>query len=112
MYYTYMLRCVDGSIYTGITTEPARRLREHIQAGKRAAGYTRSHKAEGFIAIWQSEERSMASRLEALIKSLPKNKRRSLPKAVISACLMTGLMSADIPISFQEKNNTNSILYD
>lgn len=81
MYYTYMLRCVDGSIYTGITTEPARRLREHIQAGKRAAGYTRSHRAEGFIAIWQSEDRSMASRLEALIKSLPKNKKEELAKS-------------------------------
>lgn len=29
MYYTYMLRCADNSIYTGITTDVARRFAEH-----------------------------------------------------------------------------------
>lgn len=29
MYYVYLLRCADGTLYTGITTDPARRLAEH-----------------------------------------------------------------------------------
>ena len=78
MYYTYMLRCADGTVYTGITTDPQRRLREHLGAGKKAAGYTRSHRAVGFIALWQSDDRSSASRLETLIKTLPKEKKEQL----------------------------------
>ncbi len=30
MYYTYMLRCQDNSIYTGITTDLERRMKEHF----------------------------------------------------------------------------------
>lgn len=34
MYYIYMLRCKDNSIYTGITTDLQRRIEEHITKGK------------------------------------------------------------------------------
>ena len=37
MYYTYMLRCEDNSIYTGITTNIERRIKEHISKGKKSA---------------------------------------------------------------------------
>lgn len=43
MYYTYMLRCQDGSLYTGITTDLNRRFREHSGAGVVGAKYTKSH---------------------------------------------------------------------
>ena len=39
-HYCYMLRCADGSLYTGYTTDPERRLKEH-NAGK-GAKYTRT----------------------------------------------------------------------
>ncbi|MFB3094982.1 MAG: GIY-YIG nuclease family protein, partial [Candidatus Acidiferrales bacterium] len=29
MYFCYLLRCSDGSLYAGITTDPARRLKQH-----------------------------------------------------------------------------------
>ncbi len=75
MYYTYMLRCEDDSVYTGITTDPVRRFREHISRSKRAAGYTRSHRAERVIALWKSRDRSLASKLEYSIKSLDKQQK-------------------------------------
>ncbi len=78
MYYTYMLRCEDNSIYTGITTDPERRLKEHVNAGRKAAGYTRSHKAQGFLIMWQSVDRSAASRLEYMIKTLSKAQKERL----------------------------------
>ena len=78
MYYTYMLRCEDGSVYTGITTDPARRLEEHRSGRGKAAGYTRSHRAEGFIALWSCRDRSLASILEYRIKTLEKRKKESL----------------------------------
>ena len=34
MYYIYMLRCKDDSIYTGITTDLDRRMKEHFGAGE------------------------------------------------------------------------------
>ena len=43
MYYTYLLRCRDGSLYAGITTDLHRRYREHREGGKKGAKYTRAH---------------------------------------------------------------------
>ena len=40
MYYTYMLRCKDNSIYTGITTNLERRMEEHLQKTDKCAKYT------------------------------------------------------------------------
>ena len=34
MYYVYMLRCKDNSLYTGITTDIRRRYQEHLNQGK------------------------------------------------------------------------------
>ena len=43
MYYTYMLRCSDNSIYTGMTNNLENRLNEHLSKGKNGAKYTKSH---------------------------------------------------------------------
>ena len=40
MYYVYMLRCKDNSIYTGITTDINRRMEEHFSKGQKCAKYT------------------------------------------------------------------------
>lgn len=69
MYYTYLLRCRDGSLYVGITTDPARRFREH-QSGKKGAKYTRSHPPVGMEAAWVLPDRASASRLEAALKRM------------------------------------------
>ena len=45
MYYVYMLRCGDGSLYTGITTDPVRRFAEHQGQGGRGAKYTAARRA-------------------------------------------------------------------
>lgn len=78
MYYTYMIRCNDGSLYTGITTEPERRQAEHCSGGEKAARYTRTHKAGKIEALWSSENRSTASRLEYCIKRLRKEQKEKL----------------------------------
>ena len=46
MYYIYMLRCKDNSIYTGITTDISRRMKEHFNKEKRCAKYTLTHSAK------------------------------------------------------------------
>ena len=43
MYYTYMLRCADNSIYTGMTNDLEKRLEEHVSKSKNGAKYTKTH---------------------------------------------------------------------
>jgi predicted GIY-YIG superfamily endonuclease len=68
--HVYILRCGDGSLYTGIAKDLARRLAQH-RAG-RASRYTRSHLPVALV--WTREVRSwsVALREERRIKSLRK----------------------------------------
>ena len=78
MYYTYMLRCIDNSIYTGITTDLERRLCEHLAKNEKSAKYTRSHTAIEFEAVWKSNSKSNAQKLEYRIKRLKKAEKEKL----------------------------------
>lgn len=78
MYYTYMLRCIDGSLYTGITTNPERRFKEHSAGTDPGAKYTRSHPPVSIAAVWGSDSRSSASALEYRIKRLKKRRKEML----------------------------------
>lgn len=73
LYFAYILECIDGSLYTGITTDLTRRLREH-QKGTGGA-YTRAH---GALRLRYSKEfpnRSEASKAEAAIKKLTREEK-------------------------------------
>lgn len=76
MYYVYMLECADKSIYTGITTDVARRLREH-KAGT-ASHYTTSRTAKKMLYVERKRTRSTALRREAAIKKLTRTQKLEL----------------------------------
>ncbi len=78
MYYVYMVRCADDSLYTGIAADLGRRLREHAQKAPPAAKYTRSRPVEKLDSAWTATDRSAASRLESAIKRLPREKKLQL----------------------------------
>lgn len=78
MYYVYMLRCGDGSLYTGITTDPERRFAEHQGQRGRGAKYTAARRAVRMEAVWTAVDRSAASRLERHIKLLAKREKEAL----------------------------------
>ena len=78
MYYTYMLRCEDNSIYTGITTDVKRRLEEHSSKGKKSAKYTKWHTAKKIEACFSANTRKTASQLEYRIKELKKEEKEAL----------------------------------
>ena len=80
MYYTYMLRCKDNSLYTGITTDIERRLQEHKEKGDKTDKYTKRHEALKMEIAWKSESRVLASKLEYWIKTLPKSEKEELIK--------------------------------
>lgn len=78
MYYTYMIRCNDNSIYTGITTDVKRRFLEHSSQSYKSAKYTRVRKVVSLEAVWESENRAFASKLEYQIKKLTKTQKEKL----------------------------------
>ena len=66
--FVYMLRCADGSLYTGWSTDVARRLARH-RAGK-ASSYTASRLPVELAFVGPMDDRPAARREEARIKAL------------------------------------------
>jgi len=76
MYFVYILECGDRSLYTGITTDLARRLTQH-KSGL-ASHYTSSKKAKKFVYSEKHKDRSSALKREAEIKSWHRTKKLTL----------------------------------
>ena len=72
-YLVYILRCGDGTLYTGCTNDLDRRLRAH-QAG-RGAKYTRSRLPVELVYQEPAADRSAALRREASIKALTRGEK-------------------------------------
>jgi putative endonuclease len=66
--YVYMLRCADGSLYTGWSSDVQRRLAEHRRG--RASRYTASRLPVELAHVVQVADRGAALREEARIKRL------------------------------------------
>ena len=81
MYFVYIVRCRDGSLYTGAAADLRRRMHAHTQQTAACARYTRSHPVAALEAAWRTQTRPEALRLEALIKRL----RRAQKLALIAA---------------------------
>ncbi len=92
MAYVYILRCVGGALYTGITSDIERRLREHLARSGVGAKYTRSHPAEAVAALWELSDLRLAARVEWRIKHWSSEKKRALVLAP------ERLGSADFPL--------------
>ena len=75
-----MLRCIDNSIYTGITTNLEKRMQEHFTKDEKCAKYTKKHTAIRLERAWKSENRVFASKLEYWIKHLSKLQKENLIK--------------------------------
>jgi putative endonuclease len=78
MNYVYMLRCSDGSLYTGWTTDLEKRVTVH-NSGK-GAKYTRSRLPVRLVYFESFEEKSDAQRREYAIKKMSKAKKEALLK--------------------------------
>lgn len=101
MYYVYMLRCEDNSIYTGITTDIDRRMKEHFSKGKKCAKYTYRHSAKKLETYWETETRKLASKLEYRIKQLKKEQKEELIK---NKNLISDFMKDKIESYKEDKN--------
>ena len=76
-WYVYLVRCADGTLYTGITTDVPRRLEEH-ELGRRGAKYLRGRGPLELVFDKKVGGREQALSVERRIKRLPKRLKESL----------------------------------
>lgn len=74
----YVLCCADGTFYTGITTDLARRLSEHNGARPGGARYTRGRRPVTLHYKEAARDRSAAARREAALRRLSRRAKRAL----------------------------------
>ena len=67
--YIYIIECIDNSLYTGIAKDIVKRLKEHYFQTKNCAKYTKSHKMIGLRALWFTDSKIIASKVEYQIKT-------------------------------------------
>lgn len=77
MYYLYVLKCADKTLYTGITVDLPRRIKEH-NAGKLGAKYTRGRRPVRLVYSKKFRSRSTASKAEFKIKQLSRKEKLKL----------------------------------
>lgn len=98
-WFLYLIECLDGSIYTGITTDVAARYAAH--ACGNGARYTRSHPPARLLASVEYPDHSSALKAEYRVKQLKSGaKRRFVTELSLSA---TGFTAANITESLWKK---------
>ena len=76
-YFTYMVRCSDNTLYTGITTDLARRIEEHNNSYK-GAKYTKARRPVSLVYSEKHSDRSSASKHEYRIKKMSREAKNLL----------------------------------
>lgn len=76
-WFLYVLECSDETYYTGITTDPKRRLHEH-NFTKKGAKYTRSRRPNKIIFCHEYDSRSQAAKAEYKFRKLSRQKKSEI----------------------------------
>ena len=79
-WYVYMVRCNDGTLYTGITNDLEKRIEAH-NSGKDGARYTRSRRPVKLVYSEEVDSKSTAAKLEYKIKKMTRAKKKEMAKA-------------------------------
>lgn len=82
MYYLYILKCADKTLYTGITVDLRRRIKEH-NTSKFGAKYTRGRRPVKLVYSKKFRNRSLASKSETRIKQMTKMEKLKIIKLKI-----------------------------
>ncbi len=73
--YLYIVRCTDNSLYTGITTDIEKRIKEHYYKKPQCAKYTKSHDVKSLELVIELPSYNEAQRLEYKIKKMTKSEK-------------------------------------
>ena len=74
----YLIRCKNGRLYTGITTDVERRFEEHKRNGKKGSKYLRGKAPLTLVMQKKIGNKSMALKIEEKVKNLSKVKKEML----------------------------------
>lgn len=74
--YCYILKCADGTYYTGWTTDPERRAAQHNKGN--GARYTRTRRPVKLVYVEPQVDRKTAMKRERAIKALSRIQKRNL----------------------------------
>lgn len=80
MYYLYLVRCADNSLYCGITNNPKRRIKEHQTSNARSAKYTKTRRPVNLVYFERHKNITSAMKREREIKKWPKARKERLIK--------------------------------
>ncbi len=89
----YLLRCADGTLYTGVATDVERRVEEHERGAGRGAKYLRGRGPLELLLEHAVGERGDALRAEAAIKRLTRARKEDLLRDGDALGDMLALMS-------------------
>lgn len=73
----YVVRCADGSLYTGCTTDTDRRVKQHNGSAPGGAKYTASRRPVTLLAKVKADDRSAAQRAESRIKRMSRKDKEA-----------------------------------
>jgi putative endonuclease len=77
-WHVYIVRCGDGTLYTGVATDVLRRVQEHNVSNVLGASYTRSRRPVALVYEEPAASRSAACKREYEIKSLARDGKQAL----------------------------------
>jgi putative endonuclease len=77
-WYLYMLRCRDGTLYTGVSTDIERRLAEHQQGGSAGSKYLKGRAPLKVMLQKKVGDKRLALRLENRVKRLAKAEKEKM----------------------------------
>ena len=92
----YIVRCSDGSLYTGIATDVRRRIEEHVRNNGKGAKYLRGKGPLRLEFVRAIGSKDLALRVEGQIKKLPKSQKEELIEQEVMANQIVELAEAKL----------------
>ncbi len=105
-WHLYLIRCRQGSLYAGITTDVERRFAEHVRGGSQAARYLRGKGPLELVYRTAVGTRAQASVLEHRLKKLPREQKLRLIAGELTIASLG--WDAPDPMAQGEDNNEQS----
>ena len=84
MWFLYLIRCKDGSLYTGITTDVKRRFEEHQGKDGKGSKYLRGRAPLQLVLKKKIGNRSLALKIENRVKKMPRTGKELFAKGKIT----------------------------
>ncbi|MGM0589041.1 MAG: GIY-YIG nuclease family protein [Bacteroidota bacterium] len=75
-WYVYIIRCINGNLYTGCTNHVIRRWHQHVEG--KGAKYLRAHPPQKLVYVEELDNQSQACKREYEIKQLSKQQKEAL----------------------------------